>query len=227
MAYLQFFVNETGIVGRMGQSQQNRDEIGRLHQTGSAVKPNLGMAIKIFAGTGKKFDKPGKARYNSSKNNSYNYNCIRRRAMQLLSELLMGASQFKKLYESQCENILCRFSLKQIELDILLFLANNPPYDTARDIAELRGLAKSNLSTAIERLSGDGYLTSQVDPRDRRFAHLSLTEKAHPVVSQGKAMQKKVFLALMDGIPEEDKEVLVRIGKIMKENMKEAIKYGI
>ena len=107
--------------------------------------------------------------------------------MHLLSELLMGASQFKKLYESQCENILCRFSLKQIELDILLFLANNPPYDTARDIAELRGLAKSNLSTAIERLSGDGYLTSRVDPRDRRFAHLSLTEKARPVVSQGKA----------------------------------------
>ena len=48
-----------------------------------------------------------------------------------------------KLYGLLFTPLLERHTLTQLEADIILFLANNPEYDTARDIVEKRHLAKT------------------------------------------------------------------------------------
>jgi MarR family transcriptional regulator for hemolysin len=59
-----------------------------------------------------------------------------------------------KLYARLFTPLLEEWGLTQTEADILLFLANNPGYDTARDMAEKRHLAKSHISAGIEALAG-------------------------------------------------------------------------
>ena len=64
--------------------------------------------------------------------------------------------------------------LTKPEADVLLFLANNPGRDTARDVAELRGLPKSQVSGAVELLAARGLLRRLPDQADRRVVHLIL-----------------------------------------------------
>ena len=49
-------------------------------------------------------------------------------------------------------------------VDILLFLANNPGLDTARDICTYRGLKPGIVSFHVEKLVQEGYLLRQPAP---------------------------------------------------------------
>ena len=63
-----------------------------------------------------------------------------------------------KLYGQMFVPVLEQWMLTQLEADILLFLANNPAYDTARDIVERRYIAKSHVSMGVESLARRGLL---------------------------------------------------------------------
>lgn len=47
------------------------------------------------------------------------------------------------------------------EMHVVLFLANHPAHDTARDVTELRGLAKSQVSAAVDLLAARELLRRQ------------------------------------------------------------------
>ena len=53
-------------------------------------------------------------------------------------------------------------------VDILLFLANNPGLDTARDICTYRRLKPGIVSFHVDNLVREGYLLRTRDPGDRR-----------------------------------------------------------
>jgi MarR family transcriptional regulator for hemolysin len=81
------------------------------------------------------------------------------------SQLLRVSRQFKRYYEACFSALLDRESLTMRDLHVLLFLANNPGRDTARDVAELRGLPKSQVSGAVELLAARGLLRRLPDRR--------------------------------------------------------------
>ena len=68
--------------------------------------------------------------------------------------ILSYAQHYKKYYTVQFEGAAAAYGLNQLEIDILLFLHNNPELCTASDICRYRALAKSNVSAAVERLLG-------------------------------------------------------------------------
>ena len=58
----------------------------------------------------------------------------------------------KTLY-SKCVGEICVWhGITRMELDILLFLANNPCFDTATEIVEIRYLSKSQVSSSVKLL---------------------------------------------------------------------------
>ena len=54
------------------------------------------------------------------------------------------AQKINLAYNSVCKPFLHKLNLPQTAFDILMFLANNPEYTTARDIVEVRKI-KANL----------------------------------------------------------------------------------
>ena len=94
------------------------------------------------------------------------------------TELLGYISHFKKFYTQVFSAYADKYGLSQLEIDVLLFLYNNPEFNTVRDISEMRGLAKSNVSNAVEILRGRGYLNSEPDPESRKIKRLSISEKS-------------------------------------------------
>ena len=129
------------------------------------------------------------------------------------------AHEFMQVYDLRSKEARREFDLTQTAFDIVLFLANNPQYHTARDIVEVRRLKANLVSVNVDKLVSEGYLVREPIPGDRRKVALALTEKAGPVVERGRAFQKAFFDELAEGVCEEDRACFFRILEQVKINM--------
>lgn len=112
----------------------------------------------------------------------------------------------RALYGRCLEPVCRQYGISRTELDILLFLANNPAHDIAADISDLRGLAKSHVSTSLRSLDAHGYICRKPDQGDRRIVHLKCTDLAAPLIEDGRHQQIAFADALFAGFPQEDRD---------------------
>ena len=120
------------------------------------------------------------------------------------TRLLGGIQQFKRYYARQFAGLLEGTGLTMREMDVVLFLTNNPRCDTAREVTELRGLAKSQVSGAVELLCRKGLLRREPDPADRRVVRLALTEAGAALGREARAAQAACGEALLSGLTESE-----------------------
>ena len=119
------------------------------------------------------------------------------------TRLLQFSQQFGKFYAYQFTPLLERTGLTMREVHVLLFLANNPDYDTARDVTLYRGMSKSQVSQAVELLCAEGLLQRTPDGTDRRMVHLSITQEGRPLARECQALQERCGARLLDGLAPE------------------------
>lgn len=112
----------------------------------------------------------------------------------------------KKKYAALMEPLCRSYDLTRNELDVMLFLANNPGFDRAADIVSMRQIAKSHVSLSVGNLEKRGLLVRRFEAADRRAAHLTLTEAAAPIVRQGQQLQHRFFRQIFDGLGHEELE---------------------
>ena len=132
--------------------------------------------------------------------------------------LLTIRSALKRCYAHEMAGVLSRWQLTSMELDVLLFLGNNPDCDTASDMVQLRQLTKSHVSKAVERLTALGLVLQQRDEMNRRRIHLKLAGKAEPILREGREAQKCFVEVLTRGLNDEDKAAATRILTVMMKN---------
>lgn len=121
------------------------------------------------------------------------------------TRLLQFFQQFGKFYTYQFSPFLARTGLSMREVNVLLFLANNPSYDTARDVTEFRGLSKSQVSQAVDLLAAGHILLRTPDSADRRVIHLSITEYGAPLARECQAIQSACGARLLAGLSPAEK----------------------
>ena len=126
----------------------------------------------------------------------------------------------QKGYARLLDPICKKWNLTRNELDVLLFLANNPEYDRAVDIVNNRGLSKSHVSLSISSLEEKGLLLRNSDPGDKRTVHLKLTGQAEVIAEAGRMAQKRFFSYLHQGVTQEQIQLMVEFGKKVNENIK-------
>ena len=134
------------------------------------------------------------------------------------TRMLQFSQQLKKFYVRQFTPLVRKSHLSMRELDVLLFLANNPDYDTARDIAEFRSLAKSQVSQAVELLAAEGLLLRTPDATDRRVIHLSITPEGSPLAREAQEIQVRCGQQLFSGLTAEQMQHLHTILEVMLHN---------
>lgn len=122
-------------------------------------------------------------------------------------------------YANACKPLCQRLNLPQTAFDILLFLGNNPEYTTARDIVVLRHIKANLVSIHVERLVKEGLLLRQTDHDDRRKTILLLTDKAQPIVEQGRQMQEQFFQQLFQGVEAPQREAFFETLSIIGQNL--------
>ena len=120
--------------------------------------------------------------------------------MNYFEAMQLGKKGYSRILEPVCR----RWDLTRNELDVLLFLANNPGMDRAADVVTNRGMTKSHVSLSVTRLEARGLLRRREDPRDRRTVRLELTEAAGEIAMAGRAAQKAYFSRLFRGLSREE-----------------------
>ena len=129
-------------------------------------------------------------------------------------------SKAQKGYARLMDPLCKKWELTRNELDVLLFLANNPDYDRAVDIVNNRGLSKSHVSLSVSSLEEQGFLRREEDPSDRRTVHLKLEEKAKPVTEAGQMAQRRFFSYLHQGVSQEQIDLMVDFAEKVNRNIK-------
>ena len=131
--------------------------------------------------------------------------------MLTIAQLTRLPRRFGKFYDRQFSPLLERTGLSMREIHVLLFLGNHPGQDTARDVTELRGLAKSQVSQAVEVLAGRGILARRADGEDRRVIHLEITETGLPLAREAQAVQAACGRRMLAGLNEEEQAVFLNL----------------
>lgn len=125
----------------------------------------------------------------------------------------------KTLYARCVGKVCTKHGLTRMELDILLFLANNPRYDTATDMVEVRYLSKSQVSGAVRLLEGKGYLRKEYMQDNKKTAHLKICKTAAFVIADGRAAQEEFIAVLTEGLSGQERESMRRCLKHVRKNI--------
>lgn len=142
------------------------------------------------------------------------------------SRLHAQARSFLDAYNAWMQPFARELSLSQTALDILLFLANNPENQTARDICAMRHLKPGIVSLHVETLVSQGLLARQSVPGDRRKMRLVPSEKAAPILENGRAMQERFAEMITAGLAEAELESFTRCLDVIAQNLARAAKVG-
>lgn len=111
---------------------------------------------------------------------------------------------FKNTYCSLTKPVLDKFSINQMEFDIMMFLKQYPDYDTASDIINVRMLTKSHVSTTLESLYNRGLIKKLYKNNNKKTVHLKLTNKARQIVKSGETAMAKYSEILFSGFSKDD-----------------------
>ena len=130
-------------------------------------------------------------------------------------------------YTAVCKPLCQTLKLPQTAFDILLFLANNPAYQTAADIVEVRKIKANLVSVNVDKLVRDGYLTRESMPGDRRKTRLLCTEKAQPVIMQGRQLQSAFMQRLFAHTNQQMQDAFLKTIAIMDKNLNELLEGDI
>lgn len=106
-------------------------------------------------------------------------------------------------YEEETKPLCAEVGIPHTAFDILMFIANNPAVDTAKDVVERKRLKANLVSINVEKLVKEGYLERSADEEDRRKVILSCTAKAAPVIQKGREVQKRFYDRLIKDVPPE------------------------
>lgn len=125
----------------------------------------------------------------------------------------------QNLYERTVMPVCREFGLTYMEFTVLMFLKNNPQYDTAAQIVKIRRLTKSHVSVSLKGLQERGLVQGVYFPGNQKTLHLRLTEAAAPVVEAGLVAQKEFGDKLVRGFTDEEVAQLQKLTEKIHENM--------
>ena len=135
----------------------------------------------------------------------------------VFEHIFMGQSLYEKTVMPVCK----AYGLTYMEFTVLMFLQNNPKYDTAAQLVKIRRLSKSHVSMSVKGLQEKGLVNGIYYPGNQKTLHLQLTEKAKPVVAAGLAAQQAFGASLVQGFTPEEVAQLQYLTDKLHANMKQ------
>lgn len=107
-------------------------------------------------------------------------------------------------YETLTRSVCDQYELTQMEYDILMFLYNNPLYNTAADIVKVRKSTKSHVSTSLKFLEDKGFIEKKQSENNKKHIEIILLDSAQEIVQAGLTVQKEFVKKMFRGLTEEE-----------------------
>ena len=130
-------------------------------------------------------------------------------------------------YTAVCKPMCQTLKMRQTAFDIVVFVANTPACQIAAEIVEVRKIKANLVSVNVDKLVRDGYLTRESMPGDRRKTRLLCTEKAQPVIMQGRQLQSAFLQRLFAHTDQQMQDAFLKTISIMDKNLNELLEGDI
>ena len=127
-----------------------------------------------------------------------------------------------RYYEMKVSGVCEKYQLRQLEYDILMFIYNNPAYNTAADIVRIRKSTKSHVSTSLKVLEDRGFIERRVD-KDKKHVTIHLLQLANEVIEDGIWVQKEFAQDMFKGLSEEEIKVFMSVFQKVYDNAERMI----
>ena len=131
--------------------------------------------------------------------------------------------KMRKLLEKKSEVLVQKYGVRNVELEILLFLYHSPCGDTAKDIVEQKNLSKAHISKSVDNLRAKGFVILTEDDNDRRKRHIELTQKAEEAAKEMLEIHNDCRCIIMRYVTEEEKAVMDRVMQKMLRSLDEEL----
>lgn len=141
--------------------------------------------------------------------------------MMAIRSFFMLMRKSNAVYDKYCRKVIDQWGLNSTSFQVIMFVANNPQDNTARDICRLRGMKTGIVSVAIEQLCAEGLLRRENDLLDRRIQRLYPTEKAQPLIEDGRQVQYRFFHQLQQAMTPEEFELYLHLTMKLKNTIEE------
>ena len=129
----------------------------------------------------------------------------------------------ESLYTATVSPVCEKHGLTYMEFTVLMFLANNPQFDTASDIVKYRHLTKSHVSMSIRSLEDKGLLKGEHHKPNRRTIHLTVLDTADTIILDGREAQQKFGKILFFGFSDSEYKQLTSFMKRIDKNIADHI----
>lgn len=133
-------------------------------------------------------------------------------------EVLVRSRKFKKSFGDIYKELRSRYGLKQVEVEVLLYLGLMPEVSST-ELARALSLQKGHVSMAMAGLCEKGYLRSEHSAKDKRFVRFIATEEGLKVRKEIEKIQKKLKEQLLDGFSDDELRELDVLGQKILRNM--------
>lgn len=134
-------------------------------------------------------------------------------------EILGTGQQLKKLMERACMQMMDVYGVRNVELEILFFLAHAGKQDTAKDISNTHHFSKAHISKSVDNLRQRGYIILAEDKEDHRCLHIQITPRGLPVIREYEQIRLQVVEKLFMGVTEEERSCMRNVLKKVMGNI--------
>ena len=111
-----------------------------------------------------------------------------------------------------------------MEYDILMFLHNNPQFNTAAEIVKVRKSTKSHVSTSLKSLENNGLIRRIQSEDNKKHIEIVLLDKAEIIVEAGLNMQKQFAQNVLNGLTEEETHMCINVFNKICSNAEKCLK---
>ena len=117
-----------------------------------------------------------------------------------------------------------KYKLTQNEVEVLIFLYNNPELNTSKDIVIYRWTSKSLVCKSVRSLLDNEYLDPAADYDDGRVMRLIMPEKTREIAKDLAEKEKEFYDLVFAGITDKEMAAIRGFAERLDVNLDEFLK---
>ena len=146
------------------------------------------------------------------------------------------SKKLAEAYEKVMQPLCKKLDMPKTALDVLMFLANNPEFNTAGDVCRYRNIKAALVSFHVEKLVEAGFVLTPIKVKegwlnlsgiDTQIKRLTINmdiQQAQPVIKEGRELQKKFAQKLIAGFSDDDMAHFRKCLHIVSDNIDSILK---
>lgn len=141
-------------------------------------------------------------------------------------QILKRYSQFREAYCKVCLQSLKNETFSPNEMNILVFLTNNPQINTQKELTVMLSVSKALICRSSESLEKKGYIQVVPDENDRRKVHLLVTKQAEPFIMKLQENMELFSRQVMDKIDPDEMRIYTKVFLQIQDEIDQMIEKG-